>query len=120
MAYYPADRLLECYFVIGVFGNHFTQVFIPEWNHGSQYYNSMECPFPNWAQQRDCILALDYKNMHILSFHREDEIERIKAIVKQINPQFHLLDAIITGMTGGKSLILIIPDFEHLKYNAHY
>lgn len=119
-AYYPAERLLECYFVIGVFGNHFTQVFIPEWNHGSQYYNSMECPFPNWAQQRDCILALDYKNMRILSFHREDEIERIKAIVKQINPQFHLLDAIIAGMTGGKSLILIIPDFEHLKNNAHY
>lgn len=119
-AYYPAERLLECYFVIGAKGDHYTQVFIPEWIHGCQYYNSMPHPFPDFAQQRDCMLALDYDNMRILWFHREDEIERIKALAKQINPKFMFLDAIIPGMTGSKSLRLVIPDFEHLKYNAHY
>ena len=28
-AYYPAERLLECYFVIGTKGDHFEQAFIP-------------------------------------------------------------------------------------------
>lgn len=119
-AYYPAERLLECYFVIGAKGDHYTQVFIPEWIHGCQYYNSMPHPFPDFAQQRDCMLALDYDNMRILWFHREDEIERIKALAKQINPKFMFLDAIIPGMTGSKSLRLVIPDFEYLKNNAHY
>lgn len=119
-AYYPAERLLECYFVIGAKGDHYTQAFIPEWIHGCQYYNSMPHPFPDFAQQRDCMLALDYDNMHISWFHREDEIERIKALAKQINPKFMFLDAIIPGMTGSKSLRLVIPDFEHLKNNAHY
>lgn len=119
-AYYPAERLLECYFVIGAKGDHYTQAFIPEWIHGCQYYNSIPHPFPDFAQQRDCMLALDYDNMHILWFHREDEIERIKALAKQINPKFMFLDAIIPGMTGSKSLRLVIPDFEHLKNNAHY
>lgn len=119
-AYYPAERLLECYFVIGAKGDHYTQAFIPEWLHGCQYYNSMPHPFPDFAQQRDCMLALDYDNMRILWFHREDEIERIKALAKQINPKFMFLDAIIPGMTGSKSLRLVIPDFEHLKNNAHY
>lgn len=119
-AYYPAERLLECYFVIGARGDHYTQAFIPEWIHGCQYYNSMPHPFPDFAQQRDCMLALDYDNMRILWFHREDEIERIKALAKQINPKFMFLDAIIPGMTGSKSLRLVIPDFEHLKNNAHY
>lgn len=119
-AYYPAERLLECYFVIGAKGDHYTQAFIPEWIHGCQYYNSIPHPFPDFAQQRDCMLALDYDNMRILWFHREDEIERIKALAKQINPKFMFLDAIIPGMTGSKSLRLVIPDFEHLKNNAHY
>lgn len=119
-AYYPAERLLECYFVIGAKGDHYTQAFIPEWIHGCQYYNSMPHPFPDFAQQRDCMLALDYDNMRISWFHREDEIERIKALAKQINPKFMFLDAIIPGMTGSKSLRLVIPDFEHLKNNAHY
>lgn len=119
-AYYPAERLLECYFVIGAKGDHYTQAFIPEWIHGCQYYNSIPHPFPDFAQQRDCMLALDYDNMRILWFHREDEIERIKALAKHINPKFMFLDAIIPGMTGSKSLRLVIPDFEHLKNNAHY
>lgn len=119
-AYYPAERLLECYFVIGAKGDHYTQAFIPEWIHGCQYYNSMPHPFPDFAQQRDYMLALDYDNMRILWFHREDEIERIKALAKQINPKFMFLDAIIPDMTGSKSLRLVIPDFEHLKNNAHY
>lgn len=119
-AYYPAERLLECYFVIATSGKDYEQLFIPEWIHGCQYYNSMPHPFPDFAQQRDCMLALDYDNMHILWFHREDEIERIKALAKQINPKFMFLDAIIPGMTGSKSLRLVIPDLEHLKNNAHY
>lgn len=80
--YYPAERLLECYFVIGVKGDHYTEAFIPESIHGCQYYNSVEHPFPNWAQQRDYMLALDYDNMHIVCLHFEDEIERIKAFAK--------------------------------------
>lgn len=117
-AYYPAERLLECYFVIGTKGDHYTETFIPEWIHGCQYYNSMVYPFPDWAQQRDCMLALDYDNMHILWFHREDEIERIKALAKQINPKFHLLDTINPHDSSERFLRLVIPDFEHLKNNA--
>lgn len=114
-AYYPAERLLECYFVIGAKGDHYTETFIPESIHGCQYYNSVGHPFPNWAQQRDCMLALDYDNMHIVHIYSEDEIERIKTCAKQINPKFYWLDAIIPGMTSLKSLRLIIPDYEHLK-----
>mgnify|MGYP004643373105 CR=1 FL=1 len=114
-AYYPAERLLECYFVIGAKGDHYTETFIPESIHGCQYYNRVWYPFQNWAQQRDYMLALDYDNMHIVHIHSEDEIERIKACAKQINPKFYWLDAIIPGMTSLKSLRLIIPDFEYLK-----
>lgn len=114
-AYYPAERLLECYFVIGAKGDHYTETFIPESIHGCQYYNRVWYPFPNWAQQRDYMLALDYDNMHIVHIHSEDEIERIKACAKQISPKFYWLDAIIPGMTSLKSLRLIIPDFEYLK-----
>lgn len=119
-AYYPAERLLECYFVIGAKGDHYTQAFIPEWIHGCQYYNSMPHPFPIFAQQRDYMLALDYDNMHILGFHREDEIERIKALAKQINPKFHLLDTINPHDSSERFLRLVIPDFEHLKNNAQH
>lgn len=119
-AYYPAERLLECYFVIGATGDHYTQAFIPEWIHGCQYYNSMPHPFPDFAQQRDYMLALDYDNMHILWFHREDEIERIKALAKQINPKFMFIDAINPYGPGEKTLRLVIPDFEHLKKNTQH
>lgn len=114
-AYNPAERLLECYFVIGTKGDRYIELFIPECIHGCQYYNSVEHPFPNWAQQRDYMLALDYDNMHIVHLYSEDEIERIKACAKQITPKFYWHDAIIPGMTSFKSLRLIIPDFEHLK-----
>lgn len=113
--YYPAERLLECYFVIGTKGDHYTEAFIPEYIPYCRYYNSMEQPFPDWAQQRDYMLALDYDNMHILGLHREDEIERIKALVKQINPKFMFFDTINPYGPGGSFLRLIIPDFEHLK-----
>lgn len=119
-AYYPAERLLECYFVIGAKGDHYTQAFIPEWIHGCQYYNSMPHPFPDFAQQRDCMLALDYDNMHIISFHREDEIKRIKAFAKQINSKFMFIDAINPYGPGEKTLRLVIPDFEHLKKNTQH
>lgn len=119
-AYYPAERLLECYFVIGAKGDHYTQAFIPEWIHGCQYYNSMLHSFPDFAQHRDCMLALDYDNMHIISFHREDEIKRIKAFAKQINSKFMFIDAINSYGPGEKTLRLVIPDFEHLKKNTQH
>nr|DAO04068.1 MAG TPA: hypothetical protein [Caudoviricetes sp.] len=119
-AYYPAERLLECYFVIGAKGDHYTETFIPESIHGCQYYNSVGHPFPNWAQQCDYMLALDYDNMHILGFHREDEIERIKALAKQINQKFHLLDTINPHDSSERFLRLVIPDFEHLKNDAQH
>lgn len=119
-AYYPAERLLECYFVIGTNGDHFEQAFIPEWLYGCRCYNSIARPFLGWAQQRDFMLALDYDNMNIICFHREDEIARIKALVKKINPRFKLRDGIIPGMKGAKSLRLIVPDFKHLKKNAQH
>ena len=118
-AYYPAERLLECYFVIGTKGDHFEQAFIPEWLHGRRCYNSIARPFPDWAQQRDFMLALDYDDMNIIVFFREDEIARIKALVEKINPQRQLLDAVIPGMKGAKSLRLIVPDFEHSKKKYH-
>lgn len=89
-AYYPAERLLECYFVIGAKGDHYTQAFIPEWIHGCQYYNSMPHPFPDFAQQRDCMLALDYDNMNITYIILDNEIERIEAMVKKNKPKFQV------------------------------
>lgn len=114
-AYYPADRLLECYFVIGTSGKDYEQLFIPECVHGAQYYNSFEGLFPNWAQSRDFMLPLDLYDMGIFYIHRDDEVDRIKAIAKQINPNFQWFTSIIPGMKGCNSLRLIIPDYEHLK-----
>ena len=65
------------------------------------------------------MLALDYDDMNIIVFFREDEIARIKALVEKINPQLQLLDAVIPGMKGAKSLRLIVPDFEHSKKKYH-
>lgn len=116
-AYYPAERLLECYFVIATSGKDYEQLFIPECVHGAQYYNSFEGSFPNWAQSRDFMLPLDLYDMGIFYIHRDDEVDRIKAIAKQINPNFQWFTSIIPGMKGCNSLRLIIPDYEHLKKN---
>lgn len=117
-AYYPAERLLECYFVIATSGKNYEQLFIPECVHGAQYYNSFEGLFPNWAQSRDCMLPLDLYDMGIFYIHRDDEVDRIKAIAKQINPNFQWFTSIIPGLKGCNSLRLIIPDYEHLKKKA--
>lgn len=114
-AYYPAERLLECYFVIGTRGGLGIQTSIPSGIYCFQYYNSFEGSFPDWAQDRDCMLPLDFKDMHIVQFHRNDEIDGIKAIAKQINPQFQWCTAIIPGMMGFDTLRLSIPDYKHLK-----
>lgn len=114
-AYYPAERLLECYFVIGASGGRSTQKFIPTCIHQFQHYNSLEDPFPDWALNRDCMLPLDFDYMHIIPFHRDDEVDEIKAIVKQINPYCRWCATVIPGMRGSYSLRLIIPDYEHLK-----
>lgn len=114
-AYYPADRLLECYFVIGTSGKDYEQLFFPECVYGAQYYNSFEGLVPNWAQSRDFMLPLDLYDMGIFYIHRDDEVDRIKAIAKQINPNFQWFTSIIPGMKGCNSLRLIIPDYEHLK-----
>lgn len=114
-AYYPAERLLECYFVIATSGKDYEQLFIPECVHGAQYYNSFEGSFPNWAQSRDCMLPLDFYNMNILYVHSDDEVDRIKAMEKRINPNFQWCTSIIPGMKWCNYLRLIIPDYEHLK-----
>lgn len=114
-AYYPAERLLECYFVIGARSEPNAQTSIPTGIHHFQHYNSFDGPFPDWALIRDCMLPLDFKDMHIVQFHRNDEIDGIKAIAKQINPQFQWCTAIIPGMMGFDTLRLSIPDYKHLK-----
>lgn len=113
--YYPAERLLECYFVIGSDGIDCEQLFIPEYIHGLQYYNSFEGLFPHWAQSRDCMFSLDFDDMHIIHPLRDYEIDRIKTIAKQINPRFQWLTTVIPGMTDSSSLRLIIPDYKYLK-----
>ena len=117
-AYYPAERLLECYFVIGSSAGRCDQISIPTGILHFQHYNSSEDPFPDWALIRDCMLPLDFYNMHIIHFHRDDEVDRIKAIAKQINPNFQWCTSIIPGMKGCYSLRLITPDYEHLKKKA--
>lgn len=119
-AYYPAERLLECYFVIGTRGGLGIQTSIPSGIYCFQYYNSFDGPFPDWALIRDCMLPLDFKDMHIVQFHRNDEIDGIKAIAKQINKKFHLLDTINPHDSSERFLRLVIPDFEHLKNNAQH
>ena len=114
-AYYPAERLLECYFVIATSGKDYEQLFIPECVHGAQYYNSFEGLVPNWAQSRDCMLPLDFCNMHILYVHTDDEVDRIKAMAKRINPNFQWCTSLIPGKKWCYYLRLVIPDFEHLK-----
>ncbi len=114
-AYYSAERLLECYFVIGMSDGRCDQTSIPTGIHHFQFYNSFDGPFPDWALSRDCMLPLDFKDMHIVPFHRDDEVDEIKAIVKQINPNFRWCATVIPGMRGSYSLRLIIPDYEHLK-----
>ena len=114
-AYYPAERLLECYFVIGTKGVSYSELFIPERIHGCKYYNSMEQPLPNWAQQRDCMIALDFGKMSLIPFQRIDEMEKIKAIVKQINSNFRLLDFDVPGMRRSFFLRLVLPEYERLK-----
>lgn len=114
-AYYPAERLLECYFVIGTRGGLGIQTSIPSGIYCFQYYNSFEGSFPDWAQDRDCMLPLDFFDMHILHFHRDDEIEGIKAIAKQINPNFRWRTAIKPCDKGFKYLSLVLPDYKYLK-----
>lgn len=114
-AYYPAERLLECYFVIGVKGTLGDQWFIPEQIHGCMYYNSIDSPFPEWAQHRDFMLALDYDNMSITYIILDNEMERIEAMVKKINPKFKLLKKVLPNLRDGNILSLIFPDYKHLK-----
>ena len=114
-AYYPAERLLECYFVIGVKGTHGDQWFFPEWIHGCMYYNSIDSPFPEWAQHRDFMLALDYDNMSITYIILDNEMERIEEMVKKINPNFKLLKKVLPNLSDGNILSLIFPDYKHLE-----
>lgn len=114
-AYFPADRLLECYFVIGTKGKAYEQQFIPECVHGLQYYNRFEGLFPNWAQSRDCMLPLDFYNMYINDTLCDFEFDNVKAMAKQVNPKYQLLKEIIPYMRGGFRVRLALPDYEHLK-----
>lgn len=114
-AYYPAERLLECYFVIGTKGKAPNELFIPECVHGLQYYNSLEALFPNWAQSRVCMLPLDFDNMFVVDFLLNIEFDNVKTMVKQVNPKYQLLKEIIPNLRGGLRVRLALPDYEHLK-----
>lgn len=114
-AYYPAERLLECYFVIGTSGKDYEQLFFPECIHGLQYYNRFEGLFPDWAQSRDCMLPLDFYNMYINDVLCDFEFDNVKAMAKQVNPKYQLLKEIIPNMRGGLRVRLALPDYGHLK-----
>lgn len=116
-AYFPADRLLECYFVIGTKGKAYEQQFIPECVHGLQYYNRFEGLFPDWAQSRDCMLPLDFYNMYINDVLCDFEFDNVKAMAKQVNPKYQLLKEIIPNMRGGFQVRLVFPDYKYLKKN---
>lgn len=116
-AYYPAERLLECYFVIGTKGKAYEQQFIPECVHGLQYYNRFEGLFPDWAQSRDCMLPLDFYNMYIHDVLYDFEFDNVKAMAKQVNPKYQLLKEIIPNMRGGFQVRLVFPDYKYLKKN---
>ena len=117
-AYYPAERLLECYFVIATSGKDYEHLFIPECVHGLQYYNSFEALFPNWAQSRDCMLPLDFDNMFVVDFLLDIEFDNVKAMAKQVNPKYQLLKEIMPNQRGGLRVRLALPDYEHLKKKA--
>lgn len=117
-AYFPADRLLECYFVIGTKGKAYEQQFIPECVHGLQYYNRFEGLFPDWAQSRDCMLPLDFDNMFVVDFLLDIEFDNVKAMAKQVNPKYQLLKEIMPNQRGGLRVRLALPDYEHLKKKA--
>ncbi len=114
-AYYPADRLLECYFVIDTKGKAYEQLFIPECVRGLQYYNSFEGLFPDWAQSRDCMLPLDFDNMFVVDFLLNIEFDNVKTMVKQVNPKYQLLKEIMPNQRGGFQVRLALPDYEYLK-----
>lgn len=117
-AYFPADRLLECYFVIGTKGKAPNELFIPKCVHGLQYYNSFEGLFPDWAQSRDCMLPLDFDNMFVVDFLLDIEFDHVKAMAKQVNPKYQLLKEIMPNQRGGLRVRLALPDYEHLKKKA--
>lgn len=119
-AYFPADRLLECYFVIGTKGKGHEQQFIPECVHGLQYYNRFEGLFPDWAQSRDCMLPLDFDNMFINDVLCDFEFDKVKAMAKQVNPKYQLLKEIIAYMRDGLRVRLALPDYEYLKKKHGY
>lgn len=117
-AYYPAERLLECYFVIGTKGKAPNELFIPKCVHGLQYYNSFEGLFPDWVQSRDCMLPLDFDNMFVVDFLLDIEFDHVKAMAKQVNPKYQLLKEIMPNQRGGLRVRLALPDYEHLKKKA--
>lgn len=114
-AYYPAERLLECYFVIGTKGKAPNELFIPKCVHCLQYYNSFEGLFPDWAQSRDCMLPLDFDNMFVVDFLLNIEFDHVKAMAKQVNPKYQILKEIMPNQRGGLRVRLALPDYEHLK-----
>lgn len=116
MAYYPADRLLECYFVFDTReenGNEklFLHTGIPH----CRYYNNAESMFPDYAQTRDYMLALDYSNMNIVNFHNDTETKRLKAMVSKLTPRYMLLSKILPHMNMNNEVRLIIPDYIYLQ-----
>lgn len=118
-AYFPADRLLECYFVIGTKGKTHEQLFIPECVCGLQYYNSFEVLFPDWAQSRDWMLPLDFDNMFMDDILCDFEFDNVKTLANQVNPKYQLLKEIIPNMRDRFQVRLVFPDYEYLRKNPN-
>ncbi len=115
MAYYPADRLLECYFVFDTREtNGFEELFLHTGIPHCRYYNNVESMFPDWAQTRNYMLALDYNNMNIVNFHNDTEVVRLKAMVRELTPRYMLLSKILPHMNMNNEVRLIIPDYIYL------
>lgn len=116
MAYYPADRLLECYFVFDTREtNGFEELFLHTGIPHCRYYNNVESMFPDWAQTRDYMLALDYSNMNIVNFHNDTEVARLKAMVRKLTPRYMLLSKILPHMNMNNEVRLILPDYIYLQ-----
>lgn len=116
MAYYPADRLLECYFVFDTREtNGHEELFLHTGIPHCRYYNNVESMFPDWAQTRNYMLALDYNNMNIVNFHNDTEVVRLNDMVRKLTPRYMLLSKILPHMNMNNEVRLILPDYIYLQ-----
>lgn len=71
--------------------------------------------FPDWAQTRNYMLALDYNNMNIVNFHNDTEVVRLNDMVRKLTPRYMLLSKILPHMNMNNEVRLILPDYIYLQ-----